>query len=203
MWLGKRIFDIFFSAVGLLILSPLFFCIAILIKLESEGPVFFRQLRVGKGEKPFRIHKFRTMSNKAEKLGLKITVGKDPRITRIGYFIRKYKIDELPQLIDVFMGTMSLVGPRPEVPEYVAKYPEDMRKAIFKMRPGITDWASIKFKDENTILQKSSSPEQTYINEILPIKIKYYFEYSLNSSLREDLSILWATVFEVFGKQRP
>ena len=201
MWLGKRLFDLFFAALGLIILSPFFIIIALLIKKDSQGPVFFRQKRVGRNEVPFYIHKFRTMRPLAEQQGLKITVGNDSRITKIGEFLRKLKLDELPQLIDVVQGTMSLVGPRPEVPEYVAKYPEEKRKAIFQLRPGITDLASIKFKDENTILAKAKDPEQAYINEILPIKIGYYMDYRSRSSLTLDLQIIFMTISEIFGKR--
>jgi lipopolysaccharide/colanic/teichoic acid biosynthesis glycosyltransferase len=201
MWLGKRIFDLFFSLIGLLILSPLFLLIALWIKFDSQGPVFFRQKRVGRSEEPFFIHKFRTMSLDAEKKGLKLTVGADPRITKSGHFLRKYKIDEFPQLIDVFLGDMSIVGPRPEVPQYVEKYPKDLRYKIFKMRPGITDWASVKFKDENTILSKSNDPERTYIEEILPIKLSYYESYFHQASLVIDMRIIYLTFSEIFFKR--
>lgn len=194
MWIGKRFFDLVFSLIGLILLSPFFLITAICIKLTSQGPVFFRQKRVGQYEQLFYIHKFRTMVVDAEKTGLKITVGKDMRITKIGSFLRKYKLDELPQLIDVFVGNMSLVGPRPEVPEYVAKYPQVSREKIFKIKPGITDWASVKFRDENRILGKSKTPELTYISEILPIKIGYYERYVDTSSFLEDVKIIFSTV---------
>lgn len=197
MWLGKRIFDTLFASLGLLVLSPVFLVIAIWIKTDSEGPVFFRQRRVGRHQKDFFIHKFRTMYTDVEKRGLKITVGEDPRITKAGKFLRKYKVDEFPQLIDVLLGTMSIVGPRPEVPQYVSKYPEEKRNRIFQMRPGITDWASVKFKDENDKLSASSDPEKTYIEEILPIKISYYENYLEHSSLLEDLKIIFTTLKEV------
>lgn len=199
MWLGKRLFDILFSTLGLIVLSPVFLIIAIWIKTDDPaGPVFFRQRRVGLNQKDFFIHKFRTMYVDAEKRGLKITVGKDPRITKSGHFLRKFKIDEFPQLIDVFVGNMSIVGPRPEVPQYVAKYPEDKRNKLFTMRPGITDWASVKFKDENEILSHSSDPEKTYINEILPIKISYYEQYFAEASFVTDVRIILLTLKEVF-----
>jgi lipopolysaccharide/colanic/teichoic acid biosynthesis glycosyltransferase len=201
MWLGKRVFDIFFSLIGLLVLSPLFLIVAVWIKLDSKGPVFFRQNRVGLNEKAFYIHKFRTMSLDAEKKGLKITVGVDPRITNSGHFLRKYKIDEFPQLIDVLIGQMSIVGPRPEVPQYVEKYPKDQRAKIFQMRPGITDWASVKFKDENAILSQSSDPELTYIEKILPIKLSYYESYFDQSSFIVDVKIIYLTVNEIFFKR--
>ncbi|MDD4975347.1 MAG: sugar transferase [Bacteriovorax sp.] len=201
MWIGKRIFDIIFSLIGLIILSPLFLLIALWIKLDSKGPIFFRQNRVGRSELPFFIHKFRTMSLDAEKKGLQITVGMDSRITNSGHILRKYKIDEFPQLIDVLLGNMSIVGPRPEVPRYVEKYPAPQRLKIFKMRPGITDWASVKFKDENAILAKSTDPERTYVEEILPIKLSYYESYFDQSSLTVDLKIIYLTVGEIFFKR--
>jgi lipopolysaccharide/colanic/teichoic acid biosynthesis glycosyltransferase len=201
MWIGKRIFDLFFSSLGLIVLSPLFFVISVFIKLDSKGPVFFRQKRVGLNEVPFFIHKFRTMYVDAEARGLKITVGADVRITKVGAFIRKYKIDELPQLIDVFLGTMSLVGPRPEVPVYVEKYPSDLRKKIFSMRPGITDWASIEYKDENDILAKAADPENAYIKEVLPAKLGYYEKYFHQASLLTDFKIILATVLAILSKR--
>ena len=145
----------------------------------------------------FRIHKFRTMSVEAEKKGLQITVGADRRITRVGAVIRKYKIDELPQLIDVLLGDMSLVGPRPEVPKYIACYPEDVRKIVLSVRPGITDWASIKFKDENSILGEAADPEAAYINQVLPIKQKYYVDYVKNRTFFNDIVIIFSTLIAV------
>jgi len=198
MWLGKRVFDVFFSLIGLIVLSPVFLIISIWIKLDSEGPVFFRQRRVGRNQKDFFIHKFRTMYVDAEKRGLKITVGRDPRITKCGHILRKFKLDEFPQLIDVLIGEMSIVGPRPEVPQYVAKYPEDKRNKLFTMRPGITDWASVMFKNENEILEKSQDPEQTYINEILPVKIGYYERYHDQASFMTDVKIILLTLKEIF-----
>lgn len=199
MWLGKRLFDILFASIGLIVLSPLFLIIAIWIKLDdSAGPVFFRQRRVGLNQKDFFIHKFRTMYVDAEKRGLKITVGKDPRITKSGHFLRKFKVDEFPQLIDVIVGNMSIVGPRPEVPQYVAKYPEEKRNKLFTMRPGITDWASVKFKNENEMLSSSTDPEKTYVEEILPIKISYYEKYFAEASFFTDVRIIFLTLKEVF-----
>lgn len=198
MWLGKRAFDIVFSSIALIFLAPIFIFIAVWIKLDSPGPVFFRQKRVGLFQKDFFIHKFRTMYTDAEKRGLQITVGVDPRITKVGHFLRKYKIDEFPQFIDVFLGDMSVVGPRPEVPKYVAKYPEEQRNKLFTMRPGITDWASVKFKDENDILGKAADPEKAYIEEILPIKISYYEKYFEEASMTTDIRIIFLTLKEVF-----
>lgn len=193
MWLGKRVFDIFVSLISLILLSPLFLVVSAWIKADSSGPVFYRQKRVGLGEEPFFIHKFRTMSQDADKKGLSITVGKDSRITKSGHFLRKFKIDELPQFIDVLLGKMSIVGPRPEVPQYVECYSVEERQRIFKLRPGITDWASIKFKDENALLAGAKDPNEVYIKEILPIKISYYEQYAKESSFLIDLKIIYLT----------
>lgn len=193
----KRIFDVTLALIGLALLSPIFAIISLVILLSSEGPIFFRQLRVGQYGIPFRIHKFRTMIVDAEKNGLKITVGNDNRITPIGKFLRKSKLDELPQLIDVLLGKMSFVGPRPEVPEYVAQYPLTIKNKVLSIRPGITDRASIEMIDENTILAKSSNPEITYVNEILPIKLKYACDYIDNYSLVEDIKIIIDTLKKI------
>lgn len=190
----KRIFDLFVSSCGLLLLTPVLMGIAIWIRLDSSGPIFFRQERVGRGGKIFRIHKFRTMVTDADRLGLQITVGNDVRVTRAGYLLRKYKLDELPQLLDVWLGDMSLVGPRPEVPHYVAYYSKDVRDAVLSVRPGITDRASIEYRDENEVLGNSVNPHNTYINEILPIKIRYYLEYVNNRTFMGDLKIIFATL---------
>ena len=189
----KRSFDIFWGVVGMVLLSPLFLLIAIFIKLDSSGPIFYRQERIGLFGKKFQIHKFRTMEVMAESKGLQITVGLDSRITRIGFFLRKYKLDELTQLIDVIIGNMSLVGPRPEVPRYVEFYSPDVRAIVQSVRPGITDWSSIKFKDENQILASASDSHLAYINEIMPIKIKYYVDYAREHSFWGDLRIIFAT----------
>lgn len=193
--MAKRCFDWLASSFGLLILSPFLILLAFWIKIDSKGPVFFRQERVGRYGKTFRIHKFRTMVTDAEKRGLQITVGADARVTRIGHFLRKYKIDELPQLIDVWVGHMSLVGPRPEVPRYVNCYPENLRNLVLSVRPGITDKASIEFKDENEILGKSTDPNKSYIEEVLPIKLKYYVEYVKNRTFWGDIFIIFRTFF--------
>jgi lipopolysaccharide/colanic/teichoic acid biosynthesis glycosyltransferase/VanZ family protein len=190
----KRLFDLLASGIGLLFLCPFFLIIALAIKLESPGQVFFRQERVGRFGKTFRIHKFRTMVTDAERRGLQITVGSDARVTRVGALLRKTKLDELAQLLDVFIGRMSLVGPRPEVPRYVAHYPDKARSIVQSVKPGITDWASIKFKDENEILGRSSDPHLAYINEVLPIKIAYYTEYAQGHSFLGDLHIIFATL---------
>ena len=194
----KRIADIFISFIGLIILSPLFLIIAILIKIESPGPVFFRQLRVGKDEINFYIFKFRTMKANSENNGPKITVKDDKRITPLGNYLRKYKLDELPQLINVFLGNMSLVGPRPEVPKFVELYPNPIKKIVFSVRPGITDPASIIFRNENELLSQTADPEDYYTENILPEKLKYYVEYVENRNLLLDFSIILRTLKTVF-----
>lgn len=190
----KRLFDWFVSALGLLVLSPVLLMIALWIKFDSVGPVFFRQERVGQGGKVFRIFKFRTMVIDAEVKGLQITVGADARVTQVGKWLRRYKLDELPQLLDVWLGRMSLVGPRPEVPRYVACYPDEVRQLVLSVRPGITDKASIEFKDENEILGRASDPNLAYINEVLPIKLGYYVEYVQTQSLWGDIGLILRTV---------
>lgn len=192
--ISKRLFDLFFSGLGLIVLGPFFLLVGIAIKLDSDGPVFFRQIRVGQRGRLFRIHKFRTMVTDAESRGPQITVGADIRVTSVGAFLRKYKIDELVQLIDVFLGDMSLVGPRPEVPKYVDCYPLDAREVILSVKPGITDWASIKYKDENDVLGMAVDPHKVYVEEVLPIKIRYYVDYVRNRSFWGDVRIIFATI---------
>ncbi len=192
--MSKRLFDLICASLGLVILSPLLLLMAAWVKLDSTGPIFFRQERVGQHGKNFRIHKFRTMVMDAERRGLQITVGNDSRITRSGAFLRRYKLDELPQLIDVVIGTMSLVGPRPEVPKYVDCYPADVRDLVLSVKPGITDLASIEFKDENTLLGQSDNPEQTYKETILPIKLGYYTRYAQTHNLWLDISLIFKTL---------
>lgn len=192
--MSKRIFDWLASSLGLVLLAPMLLMLAVWIKLDSPGPVFFRQERVGKGGSLFRIHKFRTMVTDAERRGLQITVGADARVTRVGQWLRKYKLDELPQLIDVWLGHMSLVGPRPEVPRYVACYPADVRDVVLSVRPGITDRASIEFKDENEILGRATDPNKAYIEEVLPIKLGFYVDYVKNRSLMGDLGLILRTI---------
>lgn len=197
----KRLFDVLASLAGLLALAPLFIVLAVLIKRDSPGPVFYRQTRVGRYGKPFDIHKFRTMTvRQPGQEGLALTVGQDNRVTRVGAVLRHYKIDELPQLIDVLKGDMSLVGPRPEVPKYVDCYPPEQRTQVLSVRPGITDLASIEFRHENQMLASSPNPEQTYIEEVLPIKLRYYCEYVQQQSLLGDLRIIWRTLFAIVGK---
>jgi lipopolysaccharide/colanic/teichoic acid biosynthesis glycosyltransferase len=193
----KRLFDLVASGLGLLLLAPMLLAIALAIKLESPGPVFLRQERVGRFGKPFRIHKFRTMVTDAERRGLQITVGADARVTRVGGVLRKYKLDELAQLIDVFVGHMSLVGPRPEVPRYVACYPADVRAIVLSVPPGITDWASIEFKEENAMLGGAVDAERAYIEEIFPIKLGYYVRYVRERSFMMDVRVIFATLAAV------
>jgi lipopolysaccharide/colanic/teichoic acid biosynthesis glycosyltransferase len=192
--MAKRLFDWLASTFGLLVLAPVLLLLAVWIKLDSPGPVFFRQERVGRGGKLFRIHKFRTMVTDAERRGMQITVGVDARVTRLGQLLRKYKLDELPQLLDVWLGYMSLVGPRPEVPRYVACYPAVVREVVLSVRPGITDRASIEFKDENLILERSADPHLAYVNEVLPIKLDYYVQYVNTRSFLGDLFLIFKTI---------
>lgn len=192
----KRIFDFTVSSIGIIIISPILLVISILIKLDSKGPILFKQIRVGKNGKPFKIFKFRTMVVDAEKKGMQITVGRDSRITKSGHVLRKTKLDELPQLFNVLTGEMSFVGPRPEVPRYVEMYDEN-QKSILKVRPGITDLASIKYRNENDLLAKSLDPEATYINEIMPKKIELNIEYLKNMSVLYDIKLIIRTVLVV------
>ncbi|KAA0947517.1 sugar transferase [Pseudomonas sp. ANT_H14] len=188
----KRFFDLFLSIFGLLVLAPFFMCLAFWIKLDSPGPVFFRQVRLGRYGIPFRIHKFRTMNINSEQEG-RLTIGSDGRITRSGHFLRKYKLDELPQLIDVFLGRMSLVGPRPEVQEFIDMYSKEIRERVLSVRPGITDRASIEMIDENQLLAGYSDPRKAYIDIILPVKQKYYLAYIDEQGFLIDLKIILAT----------
>ena len=190
----KRLFDIVGASVALLLLWPLLRAVALWIRLDSPGPVFFRQERVGRHGVPFRIHKFRTMVTDAPARGLPITVGADPRITRAGAFLRRTRIDELPQFIDVLQGTMSLVGPRPEVPRYVALYPPALRERALAVRPGITDPSSIEFIDEAERLARAADPEREYVEVILPQKVRRAAEYAEQATLASDLRVLWRTL---------
>lgn len=192
--IAKRIFDLVFVIPGLLVLLPIFILLSIFIKFDSTGPIFFKQKRVGKNGRTFLIYKFRTMVVNAESLGAKVTVGKDSRITRAGSLLRKYKLDELPQLINVLTGEMSLVGPRPEVPEYVAYWPKNMYQLILSVPPGITDFASIEFRDENIILEGVSDPVGKYVNEIIPKKLEYYSRYVRERSIWVDFCLILRTI---------
>jgi len=195
--LAKRLFDIFFSIIGLLCISPVLLVLAILISLDSKGGIFYKQVRMGKNLVPFKLFKFRSMYTNADKKGL-LTVGhKDSRITKIGYYLRKYKLDELPQLINVLIGDMSFVGPRPEVEKYVKLYNQEQLN-VFKVKPGITDWASIKYVHENEILAKSNDPEKTYIDEIMPAKLKLNLDYTNNNNVWIDIKIILLTIKAIF-----
>jgi len=191
----KRIFDLVCSTLGLIVLSPVFIFISIRIKSGSDGPIFFKQIRVGERSKEFEILKFRTMVVDAEKLGRQITVGNDSRITKIGAFLRKYKLDELPQLINVFKGDMSLVGPRPEVPRYVKLYNEEQRK-VLEVKPGITDLASIRYRDENELLGEAENPDEFYINTIMPDKLALNLEYIRRNNIFLDIYIILKTIIK-------
>lgn len=192
----KRLFDIVASGLGLVVLSPLFLILAICIKLDSKGPVFYRQVRVGRYNKDFRIFKFRSMRVGADKGSLVTIGGHDSRITRSGYFIRKFKLDELPQLINVFIGDMSLVGPRPEVRHYVDYWtPEQMH--VLDVRPGITDPASIKFRNENELMEKAEDPEKYYIEVIMQEKLKLYLDYVKNHSFVGDIGLIFKTFWAI------
>lgn len=192
----KRLFDIFFSFTGFLILLPFFLLISLLILFDSKGGIFYKQLRVGKNGADFYLFKFRSMRTDADKKGLLTVGGRDPRITRIGYYLRKYKIDELPQLINVLTGDMSLVGPRPEVRKYVNLYNEEQKK-VLRVQPGITDYASIEYSNENEILGKAENPEQVYIDEIMPAKLKLNLKYIAEKSLMTDLKIILRTLKKI------
>ena len=196
----KRLFDIVASGCGLLVLSPVLLLVALWVKLDSKGPIFYRQVRVGLHNKNFRIFKFRSMRVGADKGSLVTIGGRDPRVTRSGYFIRKYKLDELPQLINVLMGDMSLVGPRPEVRHYVDYWTAEQMH-VLDVRPGITDPASIKFRNENELMEQASNPEDYYIHIIMQEKIKLYLEYVKNASFMYDLKLIFQT-FKVIVTER-
>ena len=185
---SKRLFDLLLTIPGLLILLPVFFVIAVIIKTDTGGPIFFRQVRAGKYGQPFRIFKFRTMVVNSEKIGQQITVGN---------VLRKYKLDELPQLLNVLKGEMSIVGPRPEVPEYVKYWPQETKELVLSISPGITDIASIEFKNENELLEKAENPAEKYIQEIIPIKLEYYVKYVRDRNLLMDLRLIVKTIKEI------
>ena len=191
----KRIFDITLSLFGLIILLPFMLIIAIFIKFDSKGSIFFKQIRVTKGGREFKILKYRTMRAGSDKYS-QITVGKDERITKIGSFLRKYKLDEIPQLINILIGDMSLVGPRPEVPKYVALY-TDEQKEILKVRAGITDYASIEFSDENDLLASEKNPEEAYIEKVMPKKIELNKKYLSEISVLTDIKIILLTIKKI------
>jgi lipopolysaccharide/colanic/teichoic acid biosynthesis glycosyltransferase len=198
----KRAFDLLGAAVALVLLAPLLAAIALWIKLDSPGPVLFRQQRVGRHGRPFAIRKFRTMVADAPRRGPQLTIGDDLRITRAGAFLRRAKLDELPQLIDVLAGHMSLVGPRPEVPSYVAQYPAELRDKVLAVRPGITDPVSLEFADESELLARAADPEREYVEVLLPKKLRAAAAYAEHANLATDLRViggtlrvLWARLF--------
>jgi lipopolysaccharide/colanic/teichoic acid biosynthesis glycosyltransferase len=192
--MAKRLFDLVLAALALAVLAPVLAVVALVIKLDTPGPVFFRQQRVGRAGRPFRIHKFRTMQVDASERGPAVTVGRDARITRSGHWLRHYRIDELPQLLDVLSGDMSLVGPRPEVPRYVAHYPPELRERVLSVRPGITDPASLEHIDEARQLATAADPEREYIQVILPRKLQHQARYAEQATLGSDLRVLLRTV---------
>jgi len=195
----KRAFDVCAAALGLLVTSPLLAIISVLIKLDSRGPIFFKQERIGKGFRPFLIYKFRTMVENAHQRGGTLTIGRDPRITRVGYILRQTKFDELPQLINVLRGDMSLVGPRPEVPQYVKLFVKRYQ-TILTVRPGITDMASLKYRDEPSILAGSDDPEGEYVRRILPDKLRLAEEYVQRCSLYVDMILIFRTLLKLIRK---
>ena len=197
--MAKRLFDIIFSLLGLITLCPLFLIVAFAVKLTSPGPVFFKGERMGKNGKPFRIFKFRTMVDKADKMGGPSTAADDPRLTKIGLFLKRFQIDELPQLINVLKGEMSLVGPRPEVKMYIDMLSGEQRKIILSVRPGMSDWASLWNFHESEILKGSRDPEKTYMEKIRPEKICLQIEYVQNHSFLVDLKIITKTIMKIFA----
>lgn len=198
---SKRIVDITLALVGLTVCLPIFIVISVCIKLDDGGPVFFMQERVGRGGKLFNIVKFRTMRLNADRVGPAITIGADPRITRVGSWLRKTKLDELPQLWNVLVGQMSFVGPRPEVPQYVRYYNSEQRK-VLNLVPGITDPASIKYRNESEILAQSQDPIRTYVEQIMPDKIKINLQYARTATVWTDLKLIVVTVLVAFGLMR-
>jgi lipopolysaccharide/colanic/teichoic acid biosynthesis glycosyltransferase len=193
----KRAMDLLLSGAALILVAPLMLIIALAVRLNSSGPAFFRQVRVTRGGRPFEILKFRSMFSTPVSDGRLVTVDGDPRITSVGAFLRRTKLDELPQLINVLKGDMSLVGPRPEVPKYVAMYPPPLRQLILSVRPGITDEASIEFRNESAVLAQADDPEATYLNQILPRKLEMYARYAQHHTLLGDLHILARTLLLV------
>lgn len=196
--MAKRLFDLLLSASGLALLAPVLLLVAVWIRLDSSGPALFRQERVGRAGRLFTIHKFRTM--RVDGAGLGLTVGRDVRITRAGEVLRRYKIDELPQLWDVLRGAMSLVGPRPDLPQYVARYPAALRDVVLSARPGITDPASLAFRNEAELLAKAADPEREYVEHILPAKLQLSADYVRQASLWTDLRLIGRTALLLFGR---
>jgi lipopolysaccharide/colanic/teichoic acid biosynthesis glycosyltransferase len=197
--IGKRLLDIVVAVFGLLLAAPILILIAVAIRVDTRGPAFFRQERVGRAGRIFRIHKFRTMHVDGELSALPLTVGNDARITRVGRWLRRCKLDELPQLIDVLVGDMSIVGPRPEVPRFVARWPADVRAIVLSVRPGITDEASLEFIDESALLSGTEDPEREYLERILPRKLDHYVHYVRHRTLAGDCAIVLRTVSRVIA----
>ncbi len=192
----KRLFDLFFSLIGLIILSPLFFIISILIIIDSKGGIFYKQKRVGNNNRDFSLIKFRTMKTGADMQGL-LTVGsKDSRVTKTGYFLRKHKLDELPQLINILKGDMSFVGPRPEVRKYIELY-DERQKQVLKVKPGLTDYASLEYINESEILSKAANPEKVYIEKIMPAKLELNLKYITESGIKTDMKIIYKTLRKI------
>jgi lipopolysaccharide/colanic/teichoic acid biosynthesis glycosyltransferase len=198
----KRTIDVLVAALALTLLSPLLASIAVGVKATSRGPVLFRQERIGRGGRPFRLYKFRSMIADAPSRGPQLTVRDDPRVTRFGRFLRRTKLDELPQLFNVLRGDMSLVGPRPEVPKYVALYPQGVRERVLSVRPGLTDQAAVTL-DEERILAQAADPEWTYVYQVLPSKLALYEQYVATQGLLVDIAIIARTLFRItFGRRR-
>jgi lipopolysaccharide/colanic/teichoic acid biosynthesis glycosyltransferase len=194
---GKRILDIVFTSIGIVPLLPVMGIIALLIKLEDGGSVIFKHERVGYRFKKFKLYKFRTMVENAQKLGPSVTKADDPRITRLGKFLRKYKLDELPQLFNVLKGDISLVGPRPEVEKYIKHYEEDFKEILWKVKPGITDYATLEFRNEEEMLKGYENTEKVYLEEVLPKKIELYKKYTEDVSLLTDLKLIFKTLWRI------
>ena len=197
---AKRLFDLALALPALALALPLMVAITLWVRLDSAGPALFRQQRVGRHGRLFHIHKFRTMRVRSSQAGPLITVAGDARVTRAGRWLRRTKLDELPQLLDVIRGDMSLVGPRPEVPRYMALYPDEARRLILSVRPGLTDRASIEFRDEERLLAAASDPERAYVEQVMPIKQRYYLDYVAQRSLAGDVGILWHTLRAVLRR---
>ena len=205
--MAKRLLDLLLAGIGVIALAPVLLAIAAWVRLDSPGPALFRQERIGRHGRPFRIRKFRTMAVDAERIGVagpaQVTVGGDPRITRAGAVLRRHKLDELPQLLDVLQGTMSLVGPRPEVPRWVAEWPDELRAQVLSVRPGLTDPASLAFADEADLLARSADPERTYREVLMPRKLAMAAAYVQDRSLSGDLRLILATVARLAGRAGP
>jgi len=197
MMASKRLTDLIISTASIVLLSPVLLSIALLVRLGSRGPIIYRQIRVGQGEIDFTLFKFRTMFVNSDQKGLLTLGDRDSRITHLGFFVRKYKLDELPQLFNVLEGSMSLIGPRPEVRKYVSLYSEDQKK-VLSVKPGLSDYASIIYRNETELLSKALDPEQFYIKEIMPQKLALNLEYIRRSSVKEDLVIMWKTLVAIF-----